>query len=106
LENTPETQPETHSETPAQRSERVELSTKVEFVGDFDILQATGVNLSESGICFDIEETLPFEMRLEWEGEPYRYRAHLVWMKRLPEGGFRVGLKFVPPEQNDQSDLI
>lgn len=77
------------------RSPRVELYVDIEFIGDFDIVQAKGINLSEGGICFEMAEALPFEMQFAVEGKMQKHRAHLIWMKRIPEGGFRFGLKFV-----------
>ena len=80
----------------ARRSERLPVQTEVEFITDFDIVQAESIDLSDNGICFETRGPLPFEMCLEWEGEKRRYRAHLVWMKQLPEGGARLGLQFIP----------
>ena len=80
------------------RQKRVELQTDIEFIGDFDIVRAKGVDLSEGGICFEVSEALPFEMQFELEGEKHRHRAHLVWMKRLRNGGYRFGFRFVPSE--------
>ena len=77
------------------RLERLPLDGDIEFIGDFDILQAKGINISEGGIAFEIEGGLPFEMRFQAEDETKTYRAELVWMKRLPHGGYRMGLKFV-----------
>jgi hypothetical protein len=70
----------------------------IEFIGDFDIVKAKGINLSEGGICFELSEALPFEMKLMHEGKILKFRAHLTWIKKLPAGGYRFGLKFVRPE--------
>ncbi len=77
------------------RPERLPLDADVEFIGDFDVLQAKGINISEGGIAFEVEGGLPFEMRFNSGEENTEYRAELVWMKRLPSGGYRMGLKFV-----------
>ena len=79
------------------RPHREPLDTDIEFIGDFDILEAKGINISEGGIAFEIAGGLPFEMRFKVEGRERDYRAELVWMKRLPGGGYRMGLKFVEP---------
>lgn len=77
------------------RPERIPLDGDIEFIGDFDILKAKGINISEGGVAFEVENGLPFEMRFQVDDETKTYRAELVWMKRLPHGGYRMGLKFV-----------
>ncbi len=87
---------------PAERSEkRKNIRTHVEFIADFDIVEARGINISEGGICFALDEDLPFEMRFELDGKLHQHRAHLVWLKRLPEGGYNFGFMFVRPVQNN-----
>ena len=78
------------------RPPRLPLETRVEFMGDFDVLQARGVNISEDGICFEVREDLPFEMRFALHGRVQTRRAHCVWVRRLPSGGCHLGLRFVP----------
>ena len=80
------------------RSPRTELHADIEFIGDFDIVQAKGINLSEGGICFELGEPLPFEIQFELGGNMRKHRAHLLWMKRRQEGRYRFGLKFVKAE--------
>ena len=79
------------------RAPRKELDTEIEFIADFDIVQAKGINISDSGICFELNQDLPFEMQFKSGEEVHRFRAHLIWVKRLPQGGYRLGLQFVPP---------
>jgi len=80
------------------RIERQELRTHIEFITDFDIVEAKGINISDGGISFELYEDLPFEMRFDYQGEPHHHRANLVWIKRLPFGGFRFGLMFTQPK--------
>lgn len=80
------------------RSARTPMATPIEFICDFDIVSATGVNVSESGICFDIDEPLVFEMQLVLDGERHTHRAELVRMEALPDGGCRLGLRFAPAQ--------
>lgn len=79
-----------------ERPLRLPLDADVEFMGDFDVLRARGVNISEEGICFEVHEDLPFEMRFDLHGKTQTRRAHCVWVKRLPAGGYHFGLRFVP----------
>ncbi len=82
------------------RAPRETLHSRVEFIADFDVLEAMGLNISESGISFELYEDLAFEMRFEFGGEVQHHRAHLVWVKRLQTGGYRFGLRFTEPSGN------
>lgn len=96
---------EARSRTPARtmdigdRQRREALDARVEFIADFDVLEAIGLNISEGGISFEMYEDLPFEMRFEGEGHVRHHRAHLIWVKRLATGGYQFGLRF-----SDESD--
>lgn len=81
----------------AERSKREVLEAVIEFIGDFDIVKASGIDVSDGGICFEVEESLAFEMRFTAYGEVQSHRAHLAWLQRLREGGYRLGFEFVPP---------
>ena len=83
-----------------QRTQRERLQTSIEFIADFDVLAAEGINLSPGGICFELREPLPFEMRFTLTGRTRQHRAYLAWMKLLPEGGCRCGFKFVDMAAN------
>ena len=85
------------------RPTRKAIESHIEFIGDFDIVSASGVDLSEGGICFDVTECLPFEMRFEMDGVNHHHRAKLVWMRRLTEGGYRFGFEFLPPSESEQN---
>ncbi|OQY58945.1 MAG: hypothetical protein B6245_09295 [Desulfobacteraceae bacterium 4572_88] len=89
---------ENQDKTVASRPIRKEIHAAIEFIADFDIIEAKGINLSEGGICFELDEDLPFEMQFTLDGTRHRHRAHLIWVKRLPNGGYRFGLEFVQPE--------
>ena len=80
------------------RSHRRELPTEIHVIGDFSLIQARGVNVSESGICFEVNYDIPFEMEFEQEGELHQHRAHLVWMRQLEDGRNQFGFQFVPSD--------
>ena len=82
------------------RPPRRDINSNIEFIADFDIIEASGINISTGGLCFEVREELPFEMQFELKSKLHRYRAHLVWMKRLPQGGYRFGFMFVSPERH------
>ena len=83
-----------------ERAPRVTLDADIEFMGDFDIVQATGINISDGGICFAVKEDLPFEIRFELNGKLETRRAHFVWARNLPSGGYHLGFKFVQPKED------
>lgn len=76
------------------RSLRVPLETEIELIADFDLLQARGVNLSETGIAFQTVHPLFFEMRFQYQGRVRRERARLVWMQTGQKGQSLLGLEF------------
>ncbi len=81
-----------------KRQQRVPIKTRIEFIGDFDIVEAHGVNISEGGICFKIDSDLPFELKYEQEGIVQQQRANLVWVRKSEARGYLLGLKFTDPE--------
>lgn len=87
---------------PMERPPRLPLNADIEFIGDFDVVRARGVNISSEGICFEVDGELPFEMRFERNGKKESRRAHCIWLRRLPTGGYQFGLKFVPSEPGDE----
>lgn len=94
-----------HFRCPKTRAPRVNLNAGIEFIGDFDVLEAKGINISEGGICFELTRNLPFEMQFELDGKLHRYRAHLVWVKQIEEGGCRFGLQFIEEKPVPALDL-
>jgi len=83
---------------PKQRNHREELEADIEFIGDFDIVKAKGINISPGGLCLHLTEDLPFEFQFMNKGKLERCRAHLVWLKQLPDGTYRFGFKFTNDE--------
>lgn len=82
-----------------ERMPRYPLNARIEFVGDFDVVNARGVNISDGGICLKLADELPFEMQFEHDGRRVQRRAHLVWLKRHEDdGGYHSGFKFVDEE--------
>jgi len=44
------------------RSTRNEIETTIQFIGDFGLVKAKGLDLSNGGIGFELEEDIPFDM--------------------------------------------
>jgi len=83
----------------ATRPERSQLQTSIQFIGDFGLVEAKGLDLSEGGIGFELEQDIPFDMEFEIDGELHQHRARMVWMQRLADGRSRFGFQFItaPP---------
>ena len=78
-----------------QRSTRNEIETSIQFIGDFGLVEAKGLDLSDGGIGFELEEDIPFDMEFEVDGELHQHRARMVWMQRLDNGRNRFGFQFI-----------
>jgi hypothetical protein len=83
---------------PNQRTLRNAISADIEFIGDFDVIKARGVNISEGGICLKLSDNLPFEFQFYRDNTLHQYRAQLVWLKKLPTGEYHFGFKFIDDE--------
>ena len=83
----------------ATRPERSRLQTSIQFIGDFGLVEAKGLDLSEGGIGFELEQDIPFDWEFEIDGELHQHRARMVWMQRLADGRSRFGFQFItaPP---------
>ena len=90
-----EAQQKTFPQKSTSRPPRLKIQSNIQFIGDFDVLSAQGIDLSQGGISFVVADPLPFEMEFKYAGKDRRRRGHLMWVKQLPEGGFSFGLKFV-----------
>lgn len=89
--------PKKNEEQPVEpRAPRFSINTPIEFIGDFDILEAEGVNLSDSGICFEVPQPLCFEMQFRVNDKMHSHRAQLIWVRQEENGHSRLGLEFVP----------
>ncbi len=94
------------SQTDRERraSDRYCLDAGVDFYIDADILGATCLDVSLTGISFVSPEPLIVEMRLNIDGEREERRAKLVRASQQPDGSVCYGLEFTdedlpaPPE--------
>jgi len=83
------------------RARRKPMQASIEFIGDFDLLEAEGVDISETGICFELPRPLPFDMQFMQNGELISRRARLIWVKQLDGERTRLGLRFVTADDPD-----
>lgn len=75
------------------REPREPIETEITLIGDFAYFRAKSVNISESGICFDLNDPLMFEMKYKTDKD-YIRRAKLLWMKKNSDDTFRLGMHF------------
>ena len=80
------------------RASRRPLNSEIELIGDFDILEAEGVDISDSGICFELRKQLFFDMRFVQGSSLVEKRARLVWVKQTDDGRPRLGFHFEEPD--------
>ena len=75
-------------------TERFPLEAKIEFFVDADIIQATTIDVSQTGVSFNSPEPLPITMRINM-GETHEDRqGRLVWARKGVEGQVCYGLEF------------
>jgi hypothetical protein len=81
---------------PSQRAEeRTFLGAIVEFSPQFGNVDATGVNSSKGGVCFETDSPLCFRLKIrDTDGERVR-DARLVWVNRGPDETSQLGFEFI-----------
>lgn len=77
-----------------RRAERSEFHTGIEFIFDLDVAEARGVDISETGVAFEIVEPLAVELRFFQGGELHHFKANLVRTQKKDDGSFLLGLEF------------
>ncbi len=83
-----------NNKTICQRAERSPVRTDVEFyVGDA-IMKAISVNISESGLCFDMTEPIKICLRMEVNGQLINREAQIVWAEKKRDGAVIYGFEF------------
>ena len=76
-------------------SERKEIRTQIEFIVNADIISAQSINISETGLRFDMKEPIKIHLRMEIDGELCDREAQFVWAVKKPDGGMTYGLEFI-----------
>jgi len=76
----------------------MEISAKVEFVVEGGhIMEATGIDLSETGIGFESDEPLTVALTVTVDGEEITRLARLARVAKTEGGGYLFGLEFTQP---------
>ncbi len=79
-----------------RRSERARMESSVEFFVDAEIVTATSVDLSETGLKFSSRTPVHIRLRMEVDGDVQERQSELVWARREEDGTMTYGLRFVP----------
>jgi hypothetical protein len=78
-----------------ERPYREAFDGEIEFLGDFDLVNCRGLNISEEGIAFQMDEPMTFKMRFKRDGKSYDQQAKLVWAQPLDNRkGYQMGFEF------------
>jgi hypothetical protein len=83
------------------REERRPFEGTFTFSGDFDEVEARGVDLSSGGVCFEIGGDLPFSLQVRQGEEVIERSASLAWAQRLGDGKCRFGFEFTDDPTDD-----
>lgn len=78
-----------------RRAERQNFETDIEFIVNDDILRASAVNISETGIRFNTRQPMCIEMRFMIDGKAIDKKARLCWAKEQQDGTFSYGLEYL-----------
>jgi len=81
-----------------RRPARRPTKTPIAFVANFNLVHAQGVDVSDTGICFETAEDLQFEMEFEVDGASHQHTAHLIWMRKTESGRSRWGFELASSE--------
>lgn len=89
-----------------RRAVRYEVAVSAEVYTAEAVLPASTRNLSESGVCFDLNQELPEDSVVgvslflvadgieDPDAEPLNIKASVVWCTERDDGGFSAGMRF------------
>jgi len=78
-----------------RNSSRKFVNTELDVNIDTDNLEATSVNLSDTGICFDTQTPLHIDVKFVVEGESRTHTGRLIWAKKKEDGSFTYAFEYV-----------
>jgi hypothetical protein len=89
-----------------RRAVRYEVAVSAEVYTVEAVLPASTRNLSESGVCFDLNQELPEDATVgvslflvadgieDPDAEPLNVKAAVIWCTERDDGGFSAGMRF------------
>lgn len=78
-----------------REAERKPVVTKVLFTVNDIIIEASSVNVSETGIRFDTEKPFRILLEMKHDGKIVNREAQIVWAKRNRKDGMTFGFEYV-----------
>lgn len=81
-----------------RKAQREDVLSEVEFHVDSEVIQAMTVDVSETGVRFDMGKPIKARMRFTVGDEVVDRKAQLVWSQRTPDGGMAYGFEFISGE--------
>ena len=82
-----------------RRADRMSACTDMDLCMSDDTIKASSVNVSDTGVCLDVEEPLKFWLRMEVDGDTVVREAQIAWAKKKPKGGMSYGFAFTPDSE-------
>lgn len=82
----------------ARRDDRFPLNAEIEYFLDADILRASAIDISQTGVSFESRDSFIIAMRIRLEGRMEERLARLVYVSPSPDGTSRFGLEFLEDE--------
>ena len=82
-----------------RRADRVSVCTDMDLCMSDDTIKASSVNVSDTGVCLDVEEPLKFWLRMEVDGDTVVREAQIVWAKKKQEEGMSYGFRFTSDKE-------
>lgn len=78
-----------------RNSERRFVETELDINIDTNNMEATSVNISETGICFDTDSPLEIDIKFTTEDGVGSKTGRLVWARKNPEGKYTYAFEFI-----------
>jgi hypothetical protein len=100
-----------------RRATRYEVTVSAEVYTVEAVLPASTRNLSETGVCFDLEHELTEDSTVgvslflvadgieDPDAEPLNIKASVIWCTERDDGGFSAGMRFDEPGSSGNETL-
>ncbi len=76
-------------------AERRPITTEVEFYVDADIVEASSIDLSKTGVQLSTDRPIRIRLRMDVDGKATDHQAELVWARRSADGDMSYGFEFL-----------
>ena len=83
---------------------RADLTTEIEFRVDADVLKASTIDVSESGLRLETVRPIRIALRYKEDVITKIYNAQLVWARETDGGYMEYGFKYVDDDDDEPKD--